>query len=77
MTTALKIVAVGTSSGVILSKETLRELGVERGDTLYLTRLGDGDHRLSALKPEAARQLEVAHKLLRRDRELLRALADK
>ena len=77
MSTALKIVAVGSSSGVILSKETLRELGAERGDTLFLSRMPDGDYRLSALNPEATRQLEVARKLMRRDRELLRALADK
>jgi putative addiction module antidote len=75
--TALKIVAVGTSSGVVLSKDTMRELGAERGDHLYLTRMADGDYRLSTLNPEATRQLELARTLMRRDRELLRALADK
>lgn len=77
MTTTLKIVAVGTSSGVVLSKDMLRELGAERGDTLYLSRMPDGDFRLSTLNPEATRQLDVARQILRRDRELLRALADK
>ena len=75
--TALKIVTVGTSAGVVLPKETLRELGAERGDTLYLTRMPDGDHRLSTLKPEVAEQLEAAREVMRRDKELLRALADK
>lgn len=75
--TALKIVQVGNSAAVVLPKDVLQSLGAERGDSLYLTRLPNGDHTLSALNPEAVRQLEVARKIMRRDRELLRALADK
>jgi putative addiction module antidote len=74
---ALKIIAVGTSSGVVLSKELLRELNVERGDTLHLVRNENGDHILTALDPEALEQIEAGRRLMRRDREVLRALADK
>jgi putative addiction module antidote len=75
--TALKIIQVGNSSAVILPKEAMQALGVERGDSLYLTRTETGDHRVSALNPEAVRQLETMREIMREDRELLRALADK
>jgi putative addiction module antidote len=75
--TALKIIAVGSSSGVVLPKDVLRDLNVARGDTLHLVRTETGDHVLTALSPEAVRQLDVARELMRHDRELLRALADK
>lgn len=73
----VKIVQVGNSSGVVLSQEILRELGAERGDELYFTRAPEGDHRISVLKSEAARQLDVARTLMRRDHSLLRKLANK
>lgn len=38
---ALKVTQVGNSVGVVLPKEALVELGVEKGSTLYLTRAAD------------------------------------
>ena len=36
MATTAKIIAIGNSAGIILPKETLARLNVEKGDTLYL-----------------------------------------
>jgi len=35
--TVLKVIPIGNSSGVILPKETLARLNIQKGDTLYLT----------------------------------------
>jgi hypothetical protein len=40
-------------------KELLRELNVERGDTLHLVRNESGDHVLTPLDPEALEQVEA------------------
>ena len=38
----LKLRAVGTSTGVVLPKETLHRLNVKRGDTLFAVETPDG-----------------------------------
>src|SRR5687767_13334844 len=45
---ALKLTQVGNSVGVLLPKEALAKLGVEKGDMLYLIDSPGGDMRLSA-----------------------------
>lgn len=72
---ALKITQVGNSAGVILSKEALAELGVDRGDTLYLTRAPDGSMRVSPYDEEVARQIELGERLMDEHRDVFRALA--
>ena len=37
MATAVKVIAIGNSAGIILPKETLARLNVQKGDTLYIT----------------------------------------
>ena len=41
MATTTKIIAIGNSAGIILPKETLARLNVEKGDTLFMT---EGSH---------------------------------
>lgn len=41
--TTVKLKAVGNSTGIILSKEVLAKLQVERGDTLFVVETEDGD----------------------------------
>ena len=72
---ALKITQVGNSAGVVLPKEALAELGVERGDTIYLTRAPDGSMRISPYDEEVARQVELGEKLMDEHRDVFRALA--
>jgi putative addiction module antidote len=70
----LKITTVGNSAGVILPKELLARLRVEKGDALYATELPDGV-KLTPFDPRLAGQMEVAERVMREDRNVLRKLA--
>lgn len=74
MTRKLKVTAIGNSTGVILPKDVLERLRVGRGDELMVGETPDGIV-LSPYDPELARQMDVAEKIMREDRELLRKLA--
>lgn len=70
----LKITGIGNSAGVILPKELMARLRVDKGDELYAVETPDGI-RLTTYDPTLAAQMEVAEKIMREDRELLRLLA--
>ncbi len=74
MNAPLKITKIGNSAGIILPKEVLARLRVGPGDTLHLTEAPDGV-RLTTGDPEFAAQMEVAERIMREDRDILRALA--
>jgi len=75
MTTKLKVTTVGNSVGVILPKDVLARLRVEKGDTVYVTETPKGVE-LTAFDEEFARQMEAAEKIMREDRDVLRKLAE-
>ena len=70
----IKITTVGNSAGVILPKELLARLRLGKGDALYATELPDGI-KLTPYDPKLAWQMEVAEKVMRKRRTLLRKLA--
>jgi putative addiction module antidote len=70
----IKITTVGNSAGVILPKELLARLRLGKGDALYATELPDGI-KLTPYDPNLAGQMEVAEKVMRKDRNVLRKLA--
>jgi putative addiction module antidote len=70
----LKITTIGNSAGVILPRELLSRLRVAKGDALYATELPDGV-KLTPFDPELAGQMEVAERVMREDRNVLRKLA--
>ena len=70
----LKITTVGNSAGVILPKELLARLRLEKGDELHALETPDGI-RLTAYDPTLARQMEVAEQVMREDRLVLHKLA--
>lgn len=72
---ALKVIQVGSSAGVILPKEVLAALNVQRGDVLYLTREPDGSMRLTPHDPEFAEQVARLEKIMDEDRDVLAELA--
>ncbi|BCX46389.1 addiction module antidote protein [Haloferula helveola] len=74
MNMSLKITSIGNSAGVILPKELLEKLRVSKGDTLFVTETPNGVE-LSAHDEEVERQMEIAEKLMRENRNLLRKLA--
>ena len=71
---ALKLSQVGNSVGVILPKELLAKLSVGKGDTIYAIEQPDGV-RLTTADPDFEAQMEVARKLMKRWRNVLRELA--
>ena len=71
----LKITAIGNSAGVILPKELLAKLRVDKGDELFAVETPDG-FRLTTYDPEFARKMEVAERIMKDHRDLLRKLAD-
>ncbi len=70
----LKITAIGNSAGVILPKELLARLRLEKGDELYALETPDGI-KLTAYDPLLAAQMEVAERVMRDRRTLLQELA--
>jgi putative addiction module antidote len=75
MNTPLKITKAGNSAAIILPKELLARLRVALGDTLYATEAPDGV-RLTAADPDFEAQMAVAEEIMRKDRDILRVLAE-
>lgn len=71
----LKITTVGNSSGIILPKELLAKLRAGKGDTLYAVETPAGIE-LTPYNPEFAVQMNVAEDIMRRDRDVLKKLAE-
>lgn len=71
---ALKLRKIGNSVGTLIPQEALTALNVGEGDTLYLTRAPDG-FRITPYDPEFEEQMKVAREVMKRDRNILRALA--
>ena len=70
----LKLTQIGNSVGVILPKEVLARLKVEKGDTLYITESPDG-LRLTPHDPNFELQMKAAREIMRTRRKVLRELA--
>ncbi len=72
---SVKVIAVGNSVGVILPKEIVQRLRVEKGDTLYVLETPNGIE-LTPYDREFAAQMEVAESVMREDRDVLKKLAE-
>ena len=72
--TKLKLTAIGNSAGVVLPKEVLARLKLDKGDTVYLTEAPDG-YRLTPYNPEFEQQMEAARRIMNKRRAALRELA--
>ena len=70
----LKITTVGNSAGIILPKELLALLRLQKGDELFALETPDGI-KLTAFDPTLAEQMEVAESIMREDSAVLRKLA--
>lgn len=75
MATSAKLIAVGNSVGVILPKELLEKLRLSKGDTLHILETPRGVE-LTAYDETFAAQMDVAEKVMRRRRDVLRKLAE-
>lgn len=72
---ALKVTTVGNSLGVILPKELLAHLRVQRGDHLHVFVTPRGIE-LSTFDPAVEEQMEVGRSVMKRYRNTLRKLAE-
>jgi putative addiction module antidote len=70
----VKVTSVGNSMGILLPKEALATLRVEKGDVLYLIEGPEG-LTITPYRQDFRQQMEVAEKVLKRYRNALRALA--
>jgi putative addiction module antidote len=70
----LKLRKICNSVGALIPQEALTALNVNEGDTLYLTKAPDG-FRITPYDPEFEEQMKIARDIMKRDRNILRALA--
>lgn len=75
MVHSVKLTSIGNSTGIILPKELLAILGVDKGDTLNIVRTRDGV-TLSKHDDEFSLQMEIGRKIMREDYDVLRRLAE-
>ena len=75
MTTTLKLTTIGNSTGVILPKDILEKLRVSKGDKIFVIETPNGVE-LTPYDAVFARQMEVAERVMREDRDVLRKLAE-
>ena len=71
----LKLTSIGNSTGLILPRELLRQLRVDKGDVLHVVETDRGIE-LTPYDPEFASQMELAETVMREDRDVLRKLAE-
>ncbi len=71
---SLKLTQIGNSVGVVLPKELLALLHIEKGDTVYATESPEGV-RLTPFNPEFKKQMELARQVMKSRRDVLRELS--
>jgi putative addiction module antidote len=72
--TALKLTQIGNSVGVILPREMLARLKLEKGDTVFVTDTAGG-LTLTPYNPDFEAQMTAAREVMKRRRNVLRELA--
>jgi putative addiction module antidote len=75
MATTVKITTIGNSVGIVLPKEILARLHVEKGDTLYITESPEGV-RLSPYNVAIEQKLDAFEQVMRENRDVLKKLAE-
>jgi putative addiction module antidote len=70
----LKLMQIGNSVGFVLPKEAAARLKVEKGDVVFLTESPEGYH-ISPYDPVFEKQMLAAERIMKRRRNVLRALA--
>jgi putative addiction module antidote len=71
---ALKIIRIGNSLGVVLPREVIADLNVEKGDRLYLTRSPEG-YRITKSDPEFEARVALARRIMSKRHNALRELS--
>lgn len=74
MAATLKLTAIGTSTGVVIPKEMLNRMKVERGDLLHVVETPEG-YLLTPYDPNVAEQVEAGREFMKNYRDTFKALA--
>jgi hypothetical protein len=72
--TALKLTQIGNSVGVILPKELLAKLKLEKGDSVFVTESANGVN-LSPYDPTLEEELALGREFMREYRDTFHQLA--
>jgi putative addiction module antidote len=75
MATKAKVVAIGNSVGIILPKEILATLKVEKGDTVCISETPFGAH-ITPYDDQFTQKLAASQRVMRTYRDALRKLAE-
>ena len=75
MANTTKVISIGNSAGIILPKEILARLKVEKGDTVCLSETPHGVNP-TPYDDQFMRKLESTEKIMRKYRDALRKLAE-
>jgi putative addiction module antidote len=70
----LELTTIGNSLGVILPKEAVEKLNLEKGDKVCLTESPDG-FRLTACHFELEKQMTLARQIMKKRYDVLHELA--
>jgi putative addiction module antidote len=70
----LKLIQIGDSLGIILPKELLARLQLEKGDTVFLSDT-PGAVTLTPNDPSLQEQLDIGREFMRENRDTFNALA--
>jgi putative addiction module antidote len=70
----LKITRIGNSLGVILPRDLLTRLKLDKGDSVFVTETPDGYH-LSPYDPTFAEQMQTARDLMKKRRNAIHELS--
>ena len=71
----LEIKKIGNSSGIILPKELMQEMGLKAGMELYATRTADGSYRLWTYNPDFEESMRHVDDIMAEYKDTLRELA--
>lgn len=70
----LKLTQIGNSVGLILPKEILARLKLEKGDTVFVTETPEGV-AVTPYDPQFAEQMDAARAIMKKRRAVLHELA--
>ena len=74
MNKQVKLISVGNSTGVVLSRELLTESGFAQGEDV-IVKASPGRIEIEAASDDFERQMEIAREVMHRRRKALRQLA--
>jgi putative addiction module antidote len=70
----IRVISIGNSLGVILSKEVLARMKLDKGDKVFMIETPNG-YEMTPYNPEFGRQMKAGSRIVKRYRNALRELA--